>query len=197
MPTMQYLTAALQRGKHQERWRRRALLAAVGLAALWMWVGLEGARLGSPAAAVSDNGRSVEGYVRLRRPEFMKGTQARYGAVFVVDPADLGCPPCFEDFEKLLGHLTLLVAPEPDQRLLLLIRQGRARPWGDSVAVRQWADLQGFSAPLLMVPDTVYANFGLQKTGVLVLDTMLRRVLVAEIPMRSKLRAIVLSHMKE
>jgi hypothetical protein len=162
-----------------------------------MWSELGHNLPSEPGETGSEGGKSVEAFVRLHRPEFMKGTHARYGTVFTVDPADFGCPPCFEDFDKVLGNLILLAGPEAGRQILLLIRQGDGGAWSDSTAVRRWADIQGFDVPLLMVPEATYRSFALRKTGVIVVDGSIQRVWANEIPMEHNAHAELWSRMKE
>lgn len=195
------ITANVAAGPVAGEWRgnrrRWVFLTATALGVLCMWAELGQYFAGEPNGAGSEKRQSLEDFVRLHRPGFMKGTQARYGTVFVVDPVDLGCPPCFEDFEQLLGKLTLLAGPDASRRILLLIRQGDDGPWGDSAAVRRWAEIQGFSVPLLMVPDTIYRTFGYRKTGVLVVDGSFQAVLAKEMPMEPQAHATIRTRMEE
>ena len=191
------ITARRDPGKETRALRRWIILAGTATAVLWMWAELGHSVTGKPDEAGSKPRQSAEDYVRLHRPEFMKGTQARHGTVFIVDPADFGCPPCFEDFERLLGNLMVLAGPEASKRILLLVRQGAGGAWNDSTAVRRWADIQGFTVPLEMVPDTTYRGFGFHKTGVIVVDGSIKSILAKEIPMGHNTHAEIRSRMEE
>jgi len=191
------MTDCLQPGNTRSARGKWVLLAAAIVAVLWIWAELGHKPANISGEAGSEKRQAVEKFVKARRPEFMQGTEARYGALFVVDPVDFSCPPCFEDFETLLGGLSTLAGPEAEGRILLLIRQGSDGAWSDSTAVRRWADIQGFPAPLLMVPDTVYGSFGLRKTGILVVDSSIQEVLAYEIPVERNAHSAIWSRMEE
>jgi len=193
----QHGVARIQPGNRRSTRRGWVLIAAAVLAALWIWAKFGQDLKSISGEAESEKRETVEEFVRLHRPEFMKVTKAHYGTLFVVDPVDFSCPPCYEGFEKILGDLTLLVGPEAGQRILLLVRQEDDGAWSDSTAVRRWADIQGFPVPLLMVPDTAYRNFGFRKTGVLVVDSSIQRVLADEIPVERKGYTAIWSRMEE
>lgn len=197
MVTTHNTTACLEPGKGKRRHQRWAFLAGAAIAVLWMWAERGHTLTGEPGVARSEKGHSVEDYVRLQRPEFMKGTQARHGIVFVIDPADFGCPPCYEDFERLLETLIVLTEPEASKRILLLIRQGVGDAWRDSTTVRRWADIQGFSVPLQVVSDATYRSFGVGKTRAIVVNSSIQSVLAKEIPMEHKAHAEIWTRLEE
>lgn len=118
-----------------------------------------------------------------RVQDFMRGTKGEFGLIVVTDPADFGCPPCFEDFQRLSEQIRPLVAGEEARRGFYLLRQGSSGPWHDPRAVQQWARAQDLPFRVVMVPETTYAQLKLPKTTAIVVDQSLRTVFMEQLPL--------------
>jgi hypothetical protein len=130
-------------------------------------------------------------FVRSHVTDFMKGTTGRNGIIFVLDPVDFGCPPCFDDFQNLTNEIRSLMQEETARRGTYLLRQAPWGPWSDSTVARRWAQAQDLPFPLVMVPETTHATFRLSKSSVLVVDESLETVRIDQFPLTRKAHAAV------
>jgi hypothetical protein len=167
----------------------RAFFVILGLSMLLLKSSIRDVLKRPPPAALSGITQEVSGIVRAKLPHFMQKTVGRYGMIVVVDPRDLGCPPCFEDLQRISDDLRQLASAEHTRRGVYLMRQNPTGPWNDSASVRQWAEAQELPFSILMIPDTTYASWGFSKTSVIAVDESLKAVLVEAIPLTKERRS--------
>lgn len=134
--------------------------------------------------------------VRAQVPDFMNNTHSRHGIIFVIDPADFSCPPCYDDFQRVSEETGALLGHDADRGGVFLVRQSPEGFWSDSASVWRWADAQGFHFSIVMVPETTYTALGVAGTSIVVVDTSFNTVRVERIPMNAQKHQMIRSLME-
>jgi hypothetical protein len=175
-----------------QRFVARTFFLMGALIALIVYIGVS-RRWEMPNEEVAEAGRLVGKFVREASPGRMVNTLTKNRVLFVIDPGDFGCPPCFDDLQTLEEELARRLGEEAAERGLFLVRQYSEGPWSDSVTVGRWASAQGFSFPVMMVPDSSFDQFALGKTSVLVTDETLRTIFLHRVPVGRSGRETIVS----
>jgi hypothetical protein len=191
---MKILHGASKGGK-RKRWQSRWMILFLGMVSvgILLWAAFGNTLLKKELRGPGLNGIAIAEALRTQLPDFMRGTASQHGIIFVVDPTDFSCPPCFEDLQRICDETDALMKQRTDHRRAFLVRQSASGFWSDSASVRRWGDAQGFSFPIVMVPETTYAALGLTNTSVIVVTTSLSIVRLERVPMSMQAHREILS----
>jgi hypothetical protein len=195
---MEILHGASKGGK-RKTWQSRWMVLFLGMVGvgIFLWAAFGNTPLTKELRGPGVNGIAMAEVLRSQLPDFMRGTASQHGIIFVVDPTDFSCPPCFEDLQRICDETGALTKQRTDHRRAFLVRQSAGGFWSDSASVRRWGDAQGFSLPIVMVPETTYAALGFTKTSVIVVTTSLSIVRFERVPMSMQSHREILSLLEE
>jgi hypothetical protein len=191
---MAILHRASRSGK-RNTWQSRWIVPFLGVvgAGIVLWAAFGNALIERELRGPGPNGIALADVIRAQLPGFMRRAESQHGIIFVVDPTDFSCPPCFADLQRICDETGALTKQQTDHRRAFLVRQSAGGFWSDSASVRQWGDAQGFSFPIVMVPETTYAALGFTKTSVIVVTRSLSIVRFERVPMSMQAHREILS----
>lgn len=113
--------------------------------------------------------------------------------VFVLRFHDLDCPLCFDDFIALCDSIKM-DGLDQSRRIMAIFRRDETIGGMDNSRLLRWAKGSGIEFPVATVGDSIFDNFGLRKSSVVVI-TQNRRVLYCrEIPIGQLEREKVMSY---